>query len=380
MGGVFTSKKSHVADPIVVAFEYPHNRPSNIRIFDAGGSGLKTMRFALVQEPPRLKPTCHADFLDWLQPELPSEGHLKIGMFDESLGVSPVEWIRRYVDAEAEQAGVATDSGKTAYTVSNGFLQRVGLKSHWTKNFRQDEPYPLGIPIVDPFNNLEGTGGIDDTLAHFYDAQLRTTSADYPLLNVACGTFAVFLYADSERAMPTRSPHMVRAGDRVSRQVLKLESGTLDPEETSKLKQEIENMGEAIAQNILSKLADTLKDIAESAAWSTNVYVDETCRLNYPEIATNSDKQFKDPQVDNLFKTVVFSGGVAQKLDLAGRAEKWWRMQQDKLKLPCGYRLTFKLGDRRAPYTGAAAYVLDRIIHPQSEHRVFAPKFPNGLY
>merc|ERR1712226_998580 len=110
---------------------------------------------------------------------------------------TPLEWVRRHLDDDANAANVPCDSAQTAHAVSNGFLQRVGLEFRWKDSFKQNLSYPLGIPIIDPDNNVNGSGGIDDTLAHFYDAQLRADAVDYPLLNVACGTFAVFLYAEN---------------------------------------------------------------------------------------------------------------------------------------------------------------------------------------
>merc|ERR1712046_495028 len=104
--------------------------------------------------------------------------------------------------------------------------------------------------------------------------------------------------------------------------------------------------------------AQTLQDIADCAKWSTNVVLDNTCQQNYPEIAKDRSKQVKDPDSKKLIKTVMFSGGVAQKLSLASRADEW--LQEHRQRLPIGTDLTFKLGDSDAPYTGAAAYVLDR--------------------
>jgi len=239
-------------------------------------------------------------------------------------------------------------------------------------------PYPTGVPIVDPSNNMDGTGGIDDTLAHFYDAQLRATSADYPLLNVACGTYAVFLYAETEKSMPTRAPYTIPAGGRLSKYIQHLDSPTLDAVTAANLNASIEKETVQVMQNVLEGSATTLRDIAQRASWSTDVVVDNTCRLNYPEIATDPMRQVKDPNASNFIETVVFSGGVSQKMNLAARAEEW--RQLHKQELPSGTELTFKLGDINSPYTGAAAYVLDRIINQHPDQRVFKPKFPNQRY
>lgn len=364
----------------VPRFAFPENMPENIRIFDVGGSGLKSKRFRLIGigHMSGKRFVHHADFAPHLEPEVPLEGQLNLGKYRGAVDGSPMEWISRHVDEEVRRAGVARDSEKSACTVSNGFLSRVGLDMHWRNNFDQSRPFPDGLPIVDPSNNMDGTGGIDDALAHFYDAQLHATSSDYPLLNVACGTYGVFLFAETEDSMPTRGP-MIPAGKRLFPYVRELQSLGPDSARASEFNEKIEEIGEEVAQQVFATLEKTLRQIANRDSWASVAVVDRTCQLNYPEIANDQNRQIKDPCFNGPIKTVVFSGGVSQKLNLAQRADDW-RHRLGRT-LPGGHpELTFRLGHKDAPYTGAAAYALDHIMHPNPEERVFKPKFPNGRY
>lgn len=361
-------------------FAYPCTLPRTIRVFDVGGSGVKTKRFALSSVGNVGVFAQHADFLPHLEPDLPAKGQSQMGKYCPHTEKSPMEWVRRHLDNEAAQAGAACDSETTVYALSNGFLCRVGLEHYWSSNFRQDRLFPHGLPIVDPSNNMDGTGGIDDTLAHFYDAQLRVTAGEYPLLNVACGTFAVILYAETPTSMPTRSPKLVAAGRRLHRYVDQLSGSTLGSAAAADVRAEFEAAGRQVAEQIFRALSETLREIAAGEAWSREVVVDSTCQLNYPELARiPKGKRDKDPGASRIIKTFVFSGGVAQGLDIARRAEEWW--QSHGRAMPgADPELTFTMGDKDAPHTGTAAYALDHIVHPNPEQRVFKPKFPNGMY